>query len=81
MTTPNRYQLFLRDLGSLLHEQALDAKLEKEAAQDGDKGDYALGRLMGYYEVLSLIVSQATAFGIDLAELSISGCDPERDLL
>jgi hypothetical protein len=36
---------------------------------------------MAYYEVLSLMQSQAEAFQLPLNDLALSGLDPDRDLL
>lgn len=62
-----------------MKEQALDAKAERDCASAGDR-EYAVGRLMAYYEVVSLMQQQATAFGIDLDGLALEDIDPERDL-
>jgi hypothetical protein len=36
---------------------------------------------MGYHEVVSLMLQQARAFGIDADDLGLVGLDPERDLI
>jgi hypothetical protein len=76
----NTAQHYLRDLGYLVRERALDAKREAEASEPSGV-DFAKGRLMAYHEVVSLMQSQASAFGIDLAELALNDIDPDKDLL
>jgi hypothetical protein len=43
--------------------------------------DYDKGRHFALYEVVSLLVQQADAFGIDRAVIGLAGIDPERDIL
>jgi hypothetical protein len=57
---------------------ALRAKEERDSAGGGA---YELGRLMGYHEVISLMQNQATAFGLNLDQLSLDGIEPETDLI
>lgn len=69
-----------KDLTHLLRKMALEAKKDSlEAAPESR--DYANGRLMAFHTVLSLMQSQARAFGIDLAELGLDGINPDVDLL
>jgi hypothetical protein len=69
---------YLRDLGCLIRERALEAKAESHR----DRSDYfAMGRLTGYHEVVSLMQHQAAAFQIPLEQIALEGLDPERDLL
>ncbi|MFN2629002.1 MAG: hypothetical protein ABR569_10250 [Gaiellaceae bacterium] len=71
---------YLRDLGYLLREAALEAKSAAEAAPAPDRA-FQLGRLMAYHEVISLMQQQAHAFELPLARVALEGIDPERDLL
>lgn len=68
---------YLRDLGYLIRERALEAKEEAKR----EPSDFATGRLTAFHEVVSLMQSQADAFAIPLERLSLDGIDPERDLL
>lgn len=72
---------FLRDLSLLLKEDALEAK--NRACSSVGTADHAfeLGRLTAYYEVVSLMKQQAVAFGVSEESISLSGFDPESDLL
>lgn len=70
---------YLRDLGNLLKAQALAAKEERDAASVDERG-YAVGRLMAYHEVVSLMQQHAMAFGMDLDALALDDISPERDL-
>lgn len=81
MAAPNSAQDFIRDLGQLLRERALDAKLDRDAAVDSADEDLKLGRLMAFYEVLSLIEEQADAFGLDRADVGLRAFSADRDLL
>ena len=72
---------YLRDLGLLLKERALEAKRDFHGAEVGCGKEFKGGRYMAYYEVISLILSQAEAFGISARALAIEDLDPERDLL
>ena len=72
--------LYVRDLCTLLKEKALEAKAESQAAP-GDRREFALGRLMAFHEVISLMQQQAQAFGIAMDALGLDDIDPERDLV
>lgn len=76
--TTDTYENYLRDLGHLLRQSAVDAV--DTARRDRDDA-FAQGRGVAYYEVVSLMRNQAVAFGLDLAALSLDGVDPERDLI
>jgi hypothetical protein len=64
----------------LLKEKALEAKEESQSVS-GDQRGFALGRLMAFHEVVSLMQQQAQAFGIPLEALGLEGIQPERDLV
>jgi hypothetical protein len=68
---------YLRDLGYLIRERALKAKAEATS----DPGDFTRGQLMAFYEIVSLMQSQADAFAIPFAQLSLDRIDPDRDLI
>tara|TARA_R110002111_G_C5993523_1_gene372282 strand:+ start:3046 stop:3276 length:231 start_codon:yes stop_codon:yes gene_type:complete len=68
---------YLKDLGLLIKEQALAAKARQSASEDA----YDLGYRMAYYEIVSLMQSQANAFGIPLSDISLSDIEAEKDLL
>lgn len=72
---------FLFDLGYLLREQALEAKQAAGAACGTDDEAFQSGRLLAYYEVLSLLVRQARAFELPVEDLHLCGLDPDHDLL
>lgn len=76
--TPNSHALYLKDLGYLIRERAVEAA-EKSRRDRSDR--YAQGRAMALYEVVSLMQDQAEVFDLDLAELSLDGINPENDLL
>ena len=72
------YKNYLRDLGLLIREQALDA--HKGACSSPDDG-FKLGRRMSYYAITSLMLHQAEAFGISPNDIGLAGLDPDKDLL
>jgi hypothetical protein len=71
---------YLRDLGHLLKEDALEAKRVKEEAS-GEDAVFAQGRSLAYYEVISLMQQQAWAFGISLEDLGLADINPDKDLI
>lgn len=77
---PSAHGNYLRDLGPLIREQAIEAKAAAETNQGPDR-EHHVGRLMAYYAVISLMIQQAEAFGIPASDLGLAGFDPEKDLL
>ncbi|MDC0711202.1 hypothetical protein POL68_22220 [Stigmatella sp. ncwal1] len=73
-------ELYVRDLCTLLKENALEAKEESRTAPEAQRA-FALGRLMAFHEVISLMQQQAQAFGISLEELGLDTIRPEKDLV
>jgi hypothetical protein len=63
-----------------MKEKALEAKAHRDVAVGEDRV-FAMGRLMAFHEVISLMQQQANAFGIGLAQLGLDDIRPERDLL
>jgi hypothetical protein len=76
MTTHANY---LRDLGHLIREAGEQAKNDSDQASESNRL-FQQGRLMAYYEVLSLMQQQAEAFQLPLRDLALDGLDPDRDL-
>ena len=72
---------YLRDLGNLLREAAVDARRRHQEAAGSENESFEAGRSMAYYEVVSLLIDQAVAFEIPTEVLGLSGFDPDRDLL
>lgn len=70
---------YLQDLITLVKEKALDAKAQRDVAAGEDRV-YAMGRLMAFHELISLMRQQANAFGIGLDQLRLEDIQPERDL-
>lgn len=73
----NTWQYYVSDLGKLLKERAFDAKTERDAKG----GEFELGRLLAYNEVISLMQNQAQVFGLPLEEIGLAGIDPDNDLV
>jgi hypothetical protein len=70
---------YLNDLGFLLKQEATDAKQQLLRAGEAEKA-FCEGRLLAYHEVLSLVLSEAAAFGIDPEILRLKGFDPDSEL-
>jgi hypothetical protein len=73
------YFLYLKDLVYLAKERARGAKLEASTAS-GDERAFRDGVLMGWYSIISMMQSQANAFGIPMDTLGLDDIDPDREL-
>ena len=69
---------YLRDLGHLLLAAAQQPRLDADAEPEDL---FRSGRAAAYHEVISLMLSQADAFGVDPKVLALGGIDADRDLL
>lgn len=77
-----KYQLYLRDLGLLIKERALNAKEDRNKEQKNSDGYmYESGRIMAFNEIISIMQQQAEAFEIALRELCLDDIDPDNDLI
>ena len=76
----NKYAQYLRDLGALVKEYALEAKEDFNNSKGTDSEDYKSGYLMGYHRLITLMHQQAEAFDIPLKEINLQDID-ENDLL
>jgi hypothetical protein len=74
------YAHYLRDLGFLIREAALDAREEARGGDDQGR-EWRQGRRFAYMEVVSLMQQQADAFGLPLFDLALEEIDPENDLI
>lgn len=72
---------YLRDLGYLIREAAVDAKRQASATRGSEGGAFEVGRLQAYHEVVSLMLSQATSFKLAPEDLSLEDFAPDSDLL
>ncbi|MFN8442469.1 MAG: hypothetical protein U0175_16965 [Caldilineaceae bacterium] len=72
---------YLQDTLQLLMQMARDARIQKDLAIGTDNYTYSLGYLMAFYEVVTLLQSQAGAFNISLTDLGINDVSPDHDLL
>lgn len=73
-------ELYLKDLSSFLKGMARDARAKFEVASPGDR-DFASGRAMAFYEVLSLMQQQAVAFDLPPEVVGLGDIDIDRELL
>ena len=74
------YKNYLRDLGYLVREHALESLGDRDTAKTDEERSFADGCLMGFYQVVSLMQHQAEVFGIPLSELCLDDIDPNKDL-
>jgi hypothetical protein len=72
---------YLFDTGYLLREMALEARESLREAKGTTNEDFQSGRLMAYYEVMSLLISQAQTFELPIDDLHMEGLNPDRGLL
>lgn len=70
------HKLYLRDLGCLIKELAVESK--KDVATH--HSDFATGYMAGFHRVVSLMQQQAEAFGIPLIDIALDGFDPDDEL-
>ena len=71
------YQNYLKDLGALLKEMALEAK--QDAATK--KTEFSIGYMARFHRVVSLMQQQAESFNISLKEIGLDDFDPDEDLV
>ncbi|HEU0210458.1 MAG TPA: hypothetical protein VFQ78_15960, partial [Candidatus Udaeobacter sp.] len=62
---------YLFDLGYLLRERALEAKAAYQAAKGTDDEAFQAGHSIAYYEVMSLLISQAASFQLPIEDLHL----------
>ena len=75
-----KYALYLRDLGTLVKEDALEAKEDYLKSKGTDSEEFKSGIFMGYHHFITLMQRQAEAFDIPLKEINLQDID-ENDLL
>jgi hypothetical protein len=68
------------DLGYEIKLRALEAVRERDAAGSEDRSSES-GRVMAFYEVISLMQQNAESFGIPLSDLRLDDIVPDRDLV
>jgi len=71
------HELYLRDLGFLIRELAVESK---QAAAESHS-DFAIGYMLGFHRVVSLMQQQAEAFGIPLPDMALDEFDPDSELV
>jgi hypothetical protein len=77
-----KYMHYLFDLGALIRQYALEVR---QSLESGEKGSEAhtldSGRLLAYYEVITLMQQQALGFDINLEEINLHDFDPDKELV
>jgi hypothetical protein len=79
--TSRVFQAYLIDTMHLLIEAGRERKLTVDASQGADNYQFELGQLMAFHEIITLLQSQAEAFGLPLQAIGLSDIDPDKDLL
>ena len=72
---------YLHDLGAELRDRALKAKEQAETARGTSDEQFERGRAFAYYEVVSLMESEAKTFELPPEDLHLEGFDADRDLM
>ena len=62
---------------ALVALEEVAASLKESAEQIGVVTSFDEGRLMGYYEALSTLLSQCKTFGIEPGDIGLAGFRPE----
>ena len=79
------FQSYVRDVLTELLERARETKVKAQKSTspaDGGEREFARGRAVAYYEVISHLVNQLDAFGLDRASVGVDPAyDADRDLL
>lgn len=66
-----------KKLDALVALEETASSLKESAEQISVTSSFDEGRLMGYYEALSTLLSQCRAFGIEPGEIGMAGFNPE----
>ena len=77
MSDSHRY--YLRDLGFLVKERALDAKKDYQNSSEDGKA-FAEGYLAAYHHVIDMMKNQSVSFNIDEKDISLNDFDPDKEL-
>jgi hypothetical protein len=70
------FRHYVRDLGLLIKRKAIEAASKRDSATASDRA-FLEGLALGYINVVSLMLQQATAFAIDPADLNLDGFEPD----
>lgn len=76
-TGDTKYENYVKDLGVLVKEYALEAKQQKMEKET----DFSIGYMMGFHRMVSLMQQQAEIFNISLEKIGLDGIDADQDLL
>ncbi len=75
-------QGYLQEVSEILRERAVEAKTQvaqrQGIAENTSILEFQRGILLGYYEVLSTLVSQARAFDIPLEMIGLADFEPDK---
>ncbi len=77
----DNFENYLRDLTTLLIEEAKEAKLARDGSKDEKDRLFEAGKLLAYHSVISVMQQQAKVFSIRLDAIGLAGIDPEKELV
>jgi hypothetical protein len=72
---------YIRQISSLLIDNAKQAKLDADHPKEGDSVDFNEGYLMAYHQVIATMKNQASFFDLGQEDIGLAGVEPERDLI
>lgn len=76
------YRDYVLDLGDEIRRRALDARADRDSSAKGTEEERLdSGRVLAFYEVLTLMIQSAEGLGIPLRDLRLEGFNPDKDLL
>ncbi len=73
------HRFYLRDLGFLIKERALEAKNEYQNS-DADGKEFREGYLAAYTNIINTMLNQAVSFDIDEKDICLNDFNPENEL-
>ncbi|WP_259779846.1 hypothetical protein [Aestuariispira ectoiniformans] len=68
---------YLKDLGLLIKDLALEAKTQSVEKST----DFSIGYMAGFHRVVSLMQQQAETFGISMEDIGLENIDPDKELV
>jgi hypothetical protein len=75
------YQNFLLEFVQEIIDRSLKASEERKTTKKKEDYDYLLGKIMGYYDFITLMQMDAQTFGIPLKSIGLDKIEPDKDLL
>lgn len=77
----NVYLAYVFDLGHEIKLRAIEAKKDRDSTTVAEARHFEAGRVMAYYEVISMMQQNAEGLGIPLTDVRLDDIVPDRDLV